>query len=82
MKGPTDPDAEARLELMPRLVRDKLDRVGIKVHLRDWQALTSAERARLRDLPCERDADVACYAAAVEAMIQRVTGKPAERLRR
>lgn len=82
MKRPADPAAEARLELMPHSVRDKLDRVGIKVHLRDWQALSLSERERLRDLPCDLQAGAASYAAEVEAMIRRVTGKPAERLRR
>ena len=74
--------AEERLELMPRGVRDKLDRVGIKLHLKDWQALSMAERERLRDLPCDSSDDAAHYAAEVERLVLRVTGRPAERLRR
>jgi len=65
---------------MPRAVRDKLDRVRIKLHLKDWSALTLAERARLRDLPCSSEEDVRGYAAAVEALVLRLTGKPAEKI--
>ena len=75
-------DTEDTLELIPRSVRDKLDRIGIKVHLKEWQLLSLPERRLLRDLPCAADQDVARYARAVEHLIRRHTGKPAERLRR
>ena len=39
---------EEALELMPRGVRDKLDRVGIKLHLAEWEQLTMTEREQLR----------------------------------
>jgi hypothetical protein len=73
-------DAQESLELIPRAVRDKLDRVRVKLHLQDWQALTLAERARLRDLPCESATDRQRYAAELAALVLRVTGKPAERM--
>jgi hypothetical protein len=69
------------LELIPRGVRDKLDRVGIKLHLREWQDLSRTDRERLRDLPCETAEQTAAYAAAVEHLVLRLTGKAAERLR-
>lgn len=71
-------DEQASLELIPRPVRDKLDRVRVKLHLKDWQALTLAERARLRDLPCDSPEDRSRYAAELAALVLRVTGKPAE----
>lgn len=77
----TDPHAAA-LELIPRAVRDKLDRAGIKLHLKEWQALSLVDRARLRDLPCETPEDVARYADLVEQLVQHRTGHGAERLRR
>ena len=77
----TSAEQGADLELMPRVVRDKLDRVRIKLHLKEWQALTLAERSRLCDLPCENDADANHYAAEVDALARRVTGSPAERVR-
>ena len=72
--------AEERLELMPRGVRDKLDRVGLKVHLVEWQGMTLAERERLRDLPCDSAEDVARYGAEVERLVRRITGSAPARL--
>lgn len=83
MKGPTteaDRLAEERLELMPRSVRDKLDRVRIKLHLKDWQALSLFERERLRDLPCATDPEVKYYAAEVERLVLGVTGRGPDRI--
>ena len=74
--------AEERLELIPRSVRDKLDRAGLKVHLKEWQALSMAEREHLRDLPCASAAEVARYAAEVERLVERVAGRSPERLKR
>lgn len=76
-----DPAAEERLELMPRSVRDKLDRVGIKIHLKDWQAMPLQDRERLRDLPCDSPEEVLDYAATAETLVLQVTGKPAEQLK-
>jgi len=73
----TDP-----LELMPRSVRDKLDRVGLKMHLKEWQACSHAERQQLCDLPCDAADDIARYAARVDELVRRVTGKAAERMGR
>jgi hypothetical protein len=68
------------LALMPRVVRDKLDRVGIKLHLREWVLLTLDERRALVARPCESAADAARYAAEVEALVRARAGRPADRL--
>ena len=68
------------LALMPRSVRDKLDRVGLKMHLNQWQACSRTERQQLCDLPCDTDDEVARYAARVDALVRRVSGKPADRM--
>jgi len=73
--------AEERLELMPRSVRDKLDRTGLKLHLAEWQALSMAERERLRDLPCASAEEVARYAGEIEQLVRGITGKPPEKLK-
>ena len=75
-----DRRAEERLELMPRAVRDKLDRAGIKLHLKQWQLLPMADRERLRDLPCLRADEIKRYTAAVEDLVIRLTGKPPDRI--
>jgi hypothetical protein len=68
--------AEERLELVPRVVRDKLDRIGVKLHLKEWQALSVPERERLRDLPTTTADEVAHYAAEVERLVVSLTGRP------
>jgi hypothetical protein len=73
-------ELEAALTLMPRSIRDKLDRVGIKLHLKEWQAFSLAERTQLRDAPCDSASDLAAYAAMVEALVLRCTGKQPDRL--
>lgn len=73
--------AEERLELMPRSVRGKLDRAGLKVHLADWQALPLSAREQLRDLPCDSGDSVAGYARVVEQMVRSATGKAPDRLK-
>ena len=82
-RGSLDADrlAEERLDLMPRAVRDKLDRVGIKLHLKEWQQLSMADRERLRDLPCEHADEVAGYAGEVEQLVHRLTGKSVDRIK-
>ncbi len=72
--------ADDDLVLMPRAVRDKLDRVGIKLHLRQWSLLTLAERRALVERACDSAAEVARYTADVEALVLARTGEPADRL--
>jgi hypothetical protein len=74
------PDSADDLELMPRVVRDKLDRIRIKVHLRDWQKMSLQERILLRDLPCADDAEAQRYRTEVERLVVRITGRPPEPL--
>ncbi|MBI1814769.1 MAG: hypothetical protein HYR72_07315 [Deltaproteobacteria bacterium] len=73
-------ELEAALTLMPRIIRDKLDRVGIKLHLKEWQAFSLRERTQLRDAPCESASDLVAYAAMVEALVLRCTGRQPDRL--
>jgi hypothetical protein len=70
----------ADLELIPRSVRDKLDRVGIKLHLREWQLLSLDERCFLRDQPCTAAAEVGRYRERLEEMVRTRTGRAPERL--
>ncbi len=79
----TDPTADSpeQLALIPRDVRDKLDRVGIKLHLKEWELMTIAERAHLRELPCASADEIARYGAEVDGLVQHYTGKAAERLK-
>ena len=71
---------EEDLTLMPRSVRDKLDRVGIKLHLKEWAMLSLEERRQLIAAPCEETAEVAQYAATLEALVRARCGKAPDRL--
>ncbi len=62
------------LELIPRSVRDKLDRVGIKLHLKDWKTLSLTERRQLRDQPCESQMEAERYRTDLEGLIRQRTG--------
>ena len=68
------------LLLIPRVVRDKLDRAGIKLRLREWEQLPLVERRRLVELPCASPNEIASYAAALDAMVCARTGRPPNRL--
>jgi hypothetical protein len=68
------------LSLMPRAVRDKLDRVGIKLHLKEWAMLSLEERRALVDQPCAAPAEVARYAEQLEALVRARCGKAPDRL--
>jgi hypothetical protein len=70
----TDPAAD-ELELIPRSMRDKLDRARIKLHLAEWQQLSLAERRQLCDQPCDAPAEVERYRAAVIDVVRRRTGR-------
>ncbi len=49
-------DIYCTLDCVPMTVRRKLDRIGLKVHLAQWQALSQGERLAVCHLPAQ-DAD-------------------------
>jgi len=63
------------LALIPRSVRDKLDRVGIKLHLKQWELLTLAERRHLVEAPCESAAEIDRYRSELNGLIRLRTGR-------
>lgn len=83
-RRPLDADQQRRLEesltLMPRAVRDKLDCVGIKLHLAEWQQLTLEERAWLRDQPCAGASERESYRLGLENLVRTRCGKAPDRL--
>jgi hypothetical protein len=71
---------DADLELIPRAVRDKLDRVGVKLHLREWQLLSLEERRFLRDEPCGARTEADRYRELLTRMVRARTGRAPESL--
>jgi molybdopterin-guanine dinucleotide biosynthesis protein A len=65
------------LRCVPMCVRFKLDRVGVKLTLRQWSRFTLADRERLRALPCETDAEVGAWREALVELIRLRSGETA-----
>jgi hypothetical protein len=55
--------AEDDLTWIPRVVRNKLDLAGIRIHLADWQRMSLEERRELVALPCRSPDEVAAFRA-------------------
>ena len=69
------------LWLIPRAVRDKLDRIAVKLHLRDWQALSLAQRQQICDQPCDSRAQGEQLIALLQSLLGRELeplGRPRE----
>ena len=65
------------LDWIPRPVRDKLDQVGIKLHLKEWQAFRLAERQELCALSCRTPAEKEAFQERLEALaVQRCGALP------
>lgn len=74
-------EREAALEWIPRAVRDALDRVAIRLHLREWQALPLDDRAALAALAQQSPLDTNAFAAALRRLVLTHCGHPPEPLR-
>lgn len=68
------------LELIPRNVRDKLDRAAIKLHLAEWQALTLEERRELYALPCATPEETRRFRERLEVLVLHRCGQRPRRL--
>lgn len=73
-------DFVATLRCVPMAVRFKLDRVGIKLTLRQWSSFTDAVRRALLLTPCESPDEQQDYRAMLEAMVCEATGETAHPL--
>lgn len=65
------------LRCVPMCVRFKLDRVGVKLTLRQWSRFTLADREVLRALPCETGAEVDAWRETLVALIRQRSGEEA-----
>jgi hypothetical protein len=81
MGTPGEEVTDLDLALIPRAVRDKLDRIGIKLHLQEWQRLAVSDRRGLCDWPCDSTGEIASYRARLIELVLAATGKPPDLLR-
>jgi hypothetical protein len=60
---------------VPMAVRRKLDRVGIKVGLKQWQALGRGERLAICHLPADSDEEVEALKLFIREAVQSKSGE-------
>lgn len=69
-------DFAQSLRCIPMSVRLKLDSVGIKLSLRQWNRLATSDRARLLHLPCTAQAERNAFRDSLVQMVQERSGAP------
>jgi hypothetical protein len=68
-------DFVATLRCVPMAVRFKLDRVGIKLTLRQWSRMQREDRQRLLSTPCASEAEVERYRTCLCDLIRLRSGE-------
>lgn len=67
------------LSRLPLDLRRKLDVTGIKISLKDWLAISMAERSVLCHLPCDGDDEKQVFARYLDLLAVKYLGKPTEK---
>ncbi len=73
-------DEYVTLTFLPMAMRYKLDRVGFKLHLKQWQAFPKEARQALLALPCESPANGVDFTLRLRALTQEHIGEDLEPL--
>ena len=69
-----DQDVYETLDLVPMAVRRKLDRIGIKIGLEQWRALSRGERLATCHLPANLEEECEAMRLFLREAITRATG--------
>jgi len=75
-----DQDVYETLDLVPMAVRRKLDRIGVKIGLEQWQALGRGERLAICHLPANLEEECEAMRLFVREAAMRATGVEAKML--
>lgn len=67
-------DIYCSLDCVPMTVRRKLDRIGLKVHLAQWQGLGQGERLAICHLPAQQDDECDALRAFIVEVVKRTSG--------
>lgn len=70
-------DFVATLRCVPMAVRFKLDRIGVKLTLKQWSRFTQSDRRDLLTMACVTSAEIAAYKARVLELVTLRTGEQA-----
>ncbi len=73
-------DIYCTLDCVPMTVRRKLDRIGLKVHLAQWQALGQGERLAVCHLPADQPDECDALRTFIVEAVRRVSGAEPQRL--
>ena len=67
-------DIYCALDCVPMTVRRKLDRIGLKIGLAQWQALGQGERLALCHLPADQPDECDAVRSFISEAVKRVSG--------
>jgi hypothetical protein len=67
-------DIYCSLECVPMTIRRKLDRIGLKVHLAQWQALSQGERLAICHLPAQEADECEALRTFIVETVKRTSG--------
>jgi hypothetical protein len=67
-------DIYCTLDCVPMTVRRKLDRIGLKVHLAQWQALSQGERLAICHLPAQEADECEALRTFMVETVKRTSG--------
>src|SRR5215469_1087502 len=67
-------DIYCTLDCVPMTVRRKLDRIGLKVHLAQWQGLGQGERLAVCHLPAEQSDECEALRTFIVEAVKRTSG--------
>jgi hypothetical protein len=67
-------DIYCTLDCVPMTVRRKLDRIGLKVHLAQWQGLVQGERLAICHLPADQADECEALRTFIVEVVKRTSG--------
>lgn len=71
---------ERNIRCIPMIVRFKMDKVGIKLRLSEWNRFNTEERVQLALMPCFYDEEIDQYHYFLGALVKKYTGRAAARI--
>ena len=65
------------IRCIPMIIRFKMDKVGIKLKLSEWNRFSTEERVQLALMPCFYDEEIDEYHYFLEGLVKKYTGRNA-----
>ena len=71
---------EGNIRCIPKIVRFKMDKAGIKLKLSEWSKFSTEERITLAQLPCFYDKEINQYNIYLTGLVKKHTRREAKQL--